>query len=385
MTARRAKTRWTLAAGKYGRRSSTCTRTWKGHTIDRAPNIDGTFASALAAAGADRENWSSSDLHRRIGFGLRCAYAHGVSAIRTHLDSHADQAEVSWEVFRQLRADWAGRIDLQAVSLVPLDDIQGSYGDDLAALVARSKGIFGGVTRSSLGDDGLAVKNLDKALDRLFKLAGSFDLEIDLHVDETGDPGSTTLLHIAQATLRHAYQGRVVCGHCCSLSVQPEDEALRTLDLVAKAEIGIVSLPAVNMYLQDRQLKRTPRWRGVTMIHEMQDRGIPVAIAGDNCRDSFHAYGDHDMIDTFRQGVRILHMDHPLRGAPELVGPAPSDIAHFSDHGRIAPGSPARLIVFNATSLNELLCRPQADRVVLDRGRRVAQPLPHYSELAVSR
>ena len=63
----------------------------------------------------------------------------------------------------------------------------------------------------------------------------------------------------------------------------------RTLDLLAEAEIAIVTLPTVNMYLQDRTPSRTPRWRGVTVIQEMRQRGILVAAAGDNCRDSFFA------------------------------------------------------------------------------------------------
>lgn len=370
----------------YGRHVWPClvdvhTHLDKAHSIDRAGNFDGTFATALAAASADRINWTPEDLQRRMTFGLRCAFAHGVSAIRTHLDSHADQAHRTWETFQQIRADWAERIDLQAVSLVPLDDIEGGFGEELAALVARSKGIFGGVTRASRGDDGLGVPDLSRSLDRLFGLASRYDLDLDLHVDETGDPTSATLSHVATAAIRHGYEGRVVCGHCCSLAVQPEADALRILDLVAKAKIAIVSLPAVNMYLQDRQAGRTPRWRGVTLIHEMRERGISVAIAGDNCRDSFHAYGDHDMIDTLRQGVRVLHLDHPLNDAMALVGPGPSDIAGFAGHGRLKIGAPARLIAFNARSLNEIMSRPQSDRIVFSLGRRIRERVPDYSEL----
>ena len=133
-------------------------------------------------------------------------------------------------------------------------------------------------------------------------------------------PTAATLPFIARAALRHGYKGRVVCGHCCSLAMQSASEVDRTLDLLAQADIAVVTLPTVNMYLQDRQAGRTPRWRGVTVVHEMLRRGIRVAAAGDNCRDSFYAYGDHDVLDTFRQSVRILHFDHPLTQAPALVG-----------------------------------------------------------------
>ena len=354
----------------------------RGHTVVRSPNASGMFADALKATAADRLKWTHDDLVTRMDFGLRCAYAHGVSAIRTHLDSVPEQAERSWHAFRDMRAAWRDRVALQAVSLLPIDFFRGEWGDRLATLVAESGGILGAVTRAaSAGGHGAPLDDLDALLDRLFGLAARYDLDIDLHVDESNDPKAAALPHVARAALRHGYQNRVTCGHCCSLAVQPDDQAERTLDLLAEARVAVVTLPTVNLYLQDRGGGRTPRWRGVTLVHEMRKRGIAVAAAGDNCRDCFYAYGDHDMIDTFRQAVRILHLDHPLADAPALVGPAPAKIAKLPDHGRIAAGGPARLIVFNARTLNEIVSRHHADRIVIDRGRRSSARVPDYSEL----
>jgi cytosine/creatinine deaminase len=354
----------------------------RAHTVVRAPNASGSFADAVCATMADRQRWTYDDLIARMDFGLRAAYAHGVSAIRTHLDSVPEQAERSWQAFRDLRAEWAGRIALQAVSLVPIDLFRDEAGDRLAALVAKSGGILGAVTRAAAATGhGVPLADLDALLDRLFQLAARHDLDIDLHVDETDDPKAAALPHVARAALRHRYQGRVVCGHCCSLAVQPEQQADETLDLLAKAQVAVVTLPTVNMYLQDRSSGRTPRWRGVTLVHEMRRRGIALAAAGDNCRDCFHAYGDHDMVDTFRQAVRILHLDHPLTDAPALIGPSPARIAKWAEHGRLAIGAPARLIVFNARSLNEVVSRPQSDRIVIDRGLHSRARVPDYSEL----
>jgi cytosine deaminase len=113
----------------------------------------------------------------------------------------------------------------------------------------------------------------------------------------------------------------------------------------------------------------------------MRQRGIPVTIAGDNCRDPFHAYGDHDMVDTFRQAVRILHLDYPFADAAAMTGPVPQAIIGAGPLGTIAKGGPARFILFNARTLNELICRPQSDRMVIDRGRQVSAALPDYSDL----
>jgi cytosine deaminase len=353
----------------------------KGHTVDRSPNVDGTFHNARLAAAADRPNWTAADLHRRMDFGLRCAYAHGVAAIRTHIDTYPDTAERSWQVVRDIRNQWRGKVDLQAVALCPIGLLDDAFGDRVASVVAQSGGLLGGVTRAAIGDHGAPLANIDALLDRVFTLAARHDLNIDLHVDETHDPTAATLPFVARAAMRHGYKGNVVCGHCCSLANQPESEVDRTLDLLAEADIAVVTLPTVNMYLQDRQPSRTPRWRGVTVVHEMLARGIKVAAAGDNCRDSFHAYGDHDVLDTYRQTVRILHLDHPLTGTPALVGATPTAIGRWQGHGTLAAGAPARLIVLNARTINEIICRPQSDRVVFDRGERVTASPPDYAEL----
>ena len=353
----------------------------KCHTVERNPNVDGTFHNARLAAAADRRHWTVADVRRRMDFGLRCAYAHGVSAIRTHIDTYHETIDRNWQALREMREEWRGRIDLQAVALCPIDLLTDEYGDRLAATVAASQGILGGVTRASIGNHGAPLGNIDALLDRLFSLARRHDLDVDLHVDETHDPAAATLPLVAHAVMRHGYKGRVVCGHCCSLANQPDSEVDRTLDLAAEAEIAVVTLPTVNMYLQDRKAGRTPRWRGVTVVHEMLKRGIRVAAAGDNCRDSFYAYGDHDVVDTFRQAVRIVHLDHPLGGAAALVGSAPAAIGKFSGHGQIAVGQPARLIMFNARTINEIVSRAHSDRVILDRGERLGATVPDYAEL----
>lgn len=354
----------------------------KGHIIPRAANPDGTFAGARDATMADRiKHWSHEDVTRRMRFGLRCAYAHGVAAIRTHLDSHEGQADISWAAFREMRSEWADRIPLQAVALMPIDGYRGAYGLHLADLVARSGGILGGVTRVAGGLHGQPVEDLDALLDRIFILAIERGLDVDLHVDESGDPSAASLPRVAAAALRNRFAGKLVCGHCCSLAVQPEEEVRRTLALCAEAGITIVTLPTVNMYLQDRVPDRTPRWRGVTLVRELRAAGVPVAIAGDNCRDPFHAYGDHDMVDTFRQGVKILHLDHPLGDAPALVGPEPARAMGIGPLGSISVGGPARLILFNARTMNQLLSRPQSDRAVIDGGRWVDAVAPDYEEL----
>ncbi|MEG3907126.1 cytosine deaminase [Microcoleus sp. w2-18bC1] len=346
----------------------------KGHIWERSPNRDGTFASAIEAVGADaQKNWNADDVYRRMEFGLKCSYAHGTKAIRTHIDSAGEQGTVSLGVFEALQAEWGDRLILQAVSLVSLDYYLTPAGEKLADRMAQTGGILGGVAYIN--------PDLDKQLDRVFALAKERNLNLDFHTDENDDPDSVTLREVAKTAIRHKFSGQIICGHCCSLAVQPSDLVTETMELVKEANIGIVSLPMCNLYLQDRESEHTPRWRGVTLVHELKAAGIPVAVASDNCRDPFYGFGDHDVLEVFNMAVRIAHLDRPYGDWPCAVTKTPADLMGLPNLGRIAVGLPADLILFKARNFSELLSRAQGDRTVLRQGIKIETTLPDYREL----
>src|SRR5713101_3041771 len=124
----------------------------KGHICPRSPNPVANFLGAASSTAIDRAaHWTAADVAARMEFGLRCAWAQGTVAVRTHIDSPAPQAEISWPVFRAVREAWAGRIDLQAASIMPMDFFAQPQGEQLADIVAESGGVLGCVTRVSTG------------------------------------------------------------------------------------------------------------------------------------------------------------------------------------------------------------------------------------------
>ncbi len=144
---------------------------------------------------------------------------------------------------------------------------------------------------------------------------------------------------------------------------------------------------------------------------------MPVAIASDNTRDQFYAYGDLDMLEVFNQvrgvdeggqekqnyacvirtyvnkafarsarsglsrsgaclaalsimhfslpcqGCRMAHLDRPYSDWPLSVTATPADAMHLPRHGRLAVGGPADFVIFRGRRYSELLSRPQYDRV----------------------
>ncbi len=347
----------------------------KGHIWRRAPNPSGDFPGAIGAVMRDRGGkWSAEDVAARMEFSLRCAYARGTRAIRTHLDSVGPQAEISFPVFAEARARWKGRIELQASPLFGVDVMFApGHLETIEKMVeAHGSKLVGAVT--------YMIPGLQEALDALFGLAERRGWDLDFHVDESADPEARTLGVIADTAIKRRFPGKILAGHCCSLARQDDDERQRVIEKVARAKMSVVSLPMCNLFLQDRHAGRTPRWRGVTALHELKASGVETLIASDNTRDPFYAYGDLDMLEVWREGVRILHLDYPYRDWAEAVSEAPARAMGIAPP-RLIAGEPADMILTQARDFTELFSRPQADRVVVRNGAALDAAAPAYSDL----
>jgi len=346
----------------------------KGHIWGRSPNPDGTFQGAILSVQRDRERYyRAEDVYRRMEFGLQCSYAHGTTAIRTHIDAVGEQGKIGFEVLAQLRQDWHDRLMLQGVCLAPTDYYLTLAGEALADRMADQGGILGGVAQGEA--------DLTDSLTRLFALAQERQLDLDLHVDETGDRHSRVLHQVATLALKQEFTGKIICGHCCSLDQQSPDQVQETLTLVKQAGLAIVSLPMCNLYLQGRN--QQPAWRGITRVHAIQAQAIPLAFASDNCRDPFFAYGDHDGLEVLTQAIRIGQLDHPFGQWCASVNKTPAQLMGLGDRGvgQLKPGSPADCVIFNARYFSELFARPQGDRQILRQGQAIPAELPDYQNL----
>ena len=352
----------------------------KTHTWHRAPNRSGTFFEALTSLGRDIGHWNEADLYRRAGFALRTAWAQGTRAIRTHVDTGLPWAEVSHAVMAQLREEWRGRIDLQTIPLCGGDAYTGPDAEKIAD-VSMKHGA------SALGAFLTMSAALPQQLDRMLAIARERGVGVDFHVDENDNPAAECLRQVAKAVLRAGFSGPVVCGHCCNLAVQDPERARSTIALVKSAGIGIISLPLCNLYLQDRRsagtlFPRTPLWRGLTLIQDFLDAGVPVACASDNVRDAFHAFGDYDLAEVYVQSVRLAHLDSRLMESVCVVTSTAYELMGYADRGRISSGAPAQLVVFTAHRFSELLSRPPTHRRCIDNENVHTPTLPDFAELA---
>lgn len=280
----------------------------KCHCVDRLPSVGGDLRAAIDAQFQDKANWTEDDLRTRATRGLQELIASGCQKARSHVDwTHGDDARkapLAWHVLSELAEEYSDQIDLQLAPLVSLYDL---HDPATARLLGQELARNGGALGSFVLDQPERMAGIQAAFD----IAAHYGCGLDFHVDEGLAPGLDGLSLIAQTALDRGFAGPVLCGHACSLMNCSGDRLAPTLDLIARADISVASLPTTNLYLQGRA-DGTPDRRGVTRIRELRAAGVNVVVGTDNVRDAFCPVGRHDPRNSLSVAILSAHLDPPL-------------------------------------------------------------------------
>jgi hypothetical protein len=267
-----------------------------------------SLLGAIDAMLADRVHWTPADVRERATRGLQWAWECGTTHVRTHVDWwEPESLPMAWPVMAELAQEWAGKVRLEQVSLIKLPLFE-----DAAQAMRLAKQVKATGPHALLGGFVHSTNWSENALRNLLVAAQACDLDIDLHVDEELNAAAVGLQVTARILREIGYEGRVVCGHICALAAQPEAQAFATLDAVARAPITVVSLPATNLLLQDAVTGRTPRQRGITLVKEARERGIPLLFASDNVQDPFCRLGSFDPVEALGTAALVAQLDEPF-------------------------------------------------------------------------
>ncbi|MDQ1679232.1 MAG: cytosine/creatinine deaminase, partial [Frankiaceae bacterium] len=306
------------------------------------------------AAGMD-----GGDVYSRARRTVGDYLASGFTAVRTHVDlllAGGDPLR-GVDALLTLRDEVAGVLDMQVCVLVsPL-----SGTDVVEEAVARGIDVLGGCPH--LADDPAAETT------RLLDIAERHGLPVDLHTDEQLDPDVLSIIELAEQVRARAMGQLVTASHCVSLGMLDAAPLARVIDHVLAADLGIVTLPITNLYLQGRA-HPTATPRGLTAIRALLDAGVRVAAGGDNIRDPFNPMGRADPFETTSLLITAGHLD------------SEAALALVTDGGRSVLGLPAAgprvgaradLVAVEADDITDALAGPTGSRLVLRAGRVVSE------------
>jgi cytosine/creatinine deaminase len=333
----------------------------KAFLADRVNNERGDLQGAIDAMVAARPTIDVSDTIERAERAARTMAAHGFGFVRTHVDTTLDNGLISVEALVEVRDRVADVVDVQIVALCG-SPVAGVNGAGQRALLheamARGADLVGGCPQLEDGSTRAAI-------DTLLAIAAEIDVGVDLHTDETLDPGVEGLAELAEIVSATGFAHPVTASHCVSLGMRSVERQRDVADALAAAGIAIVTLPATNLYLQGRDHQQAMP-RGLTAVKALRDAGVVVAAGGDNLQDPFNPLGRGCPFETAALMVLAAHLS-PAEAWASVTDQARRVVGGPPDG--TAPGARADLIAVRAASLRAAVAAAPADRMVWRRGR----------------
>jgi cytosine deaminase len=290
--------------------------------------------------------------------------ANGFRFVRTHADTTTEHGLHSVEALATVRERLSDVIDIEIVALCGWPVIGPAGADQRALLIdalAAGADLVGGCPH--LEDSG----DTRGATEFFLQTATDHGVGVDLHTDETLDPGVLGLVDLAEMVLA-GFDQQVTASHCISLGMQDARRQSEIAELVASADINVVALPHTNLFLQGRG--RAPMPRGLTAVAALRAAGANVAAGADNLQDPFNPVGRACPFETAGLMIMTSHL-LPVEAWTTVTDNA----ATATGAGIISctPGSPADLLAVRASSLREAIAFGPADRHVWYHGARISE------------
>lgn len=309
---------------------------------DRLPNKSGTLQEALKVTAELKSTFTREDVRERAEQALQMIIKRGTTHIRTHAEFDPVGGFHGFEVIMELKEKYKDFVDMQVVAF-PQEGIIKAPGTEELMYRAMDMGadVVGGIPYND--------SDPKEHLDIVFEIAKKYDKDIDLHQDFKDDAEGQTIEMVAQRAIDEGYVGRVSVGHLTSLGAVPDEKLKPIIELMAKADMNVMSLPMTDLHLGGRHDEYNVR-RAVTPIRKLRDGGVNVVLATNNIRNPFTPYGNGDLMQVAMLAIPVAHLGgaDDLHTVLPMITSKPAQALKFDDYG-IEEGKPATLVLLDTT------------------------------------
>lgn len=327
----------------------------KTRIIDRCQVRQGTVQEAVAQTAAAKRAFTEEDIYARARKTLEQCIANGTMVVRTHVEIDPGIRLRGFDAIRQLAKDYSWAVDVE-ICAFPQEGLLNNPGTEelLAEAIRKGARVVGAVPYLDTDPRG--------QIDRIFALARTFDVDVDMHLDLGDTPEGMDVGYVCDQTERHRHGGRVAVGHVTRLSTAPRSTFEAIGRRLADAGVAVTVLPATDLYLCGRGQAHSIL-RGVTAAHRLLALGVNCSLSTNNVLNPFTPYGDGSLIRMANLYANVSQVSHPdeLAECFAMVSSRSARLLRREDYG-IAVGKTADLVVFD--------CRDAASAVA-----ELAQPL----------
>lgn len=282
--------------------------------------------------------------------------ARGTTHCRTHVDIGPDIGLANFHGVAATRDAVRDRMDMQIVAF-PQTGVMTRPGtlDLLDRACADGADAIGGLDPIGIDQDPKGQ------LDGLFAIADRHGVEVDIHLHDRGEIGAVTIDMIHDRTKALGLKGRVAVSHAFCLGSVPGDRLEGLIGKLLDQDIAIMTHgPSGD----------TP----FPPVRRLQDAGVRLFTGSDGIRDCWGPLNSGDMLQrafvvAYRNGFRrdadiTLTLAMATTGGAQLMG---------ADGYGLDPGCVADLVLVDAETLAEAVVEHPTRRLVMKRGRVVAE------------
>ena len=329
---------------------------------ERAPSLEGTVAEALRVTAEAKRAFTMDDIRARARRVLDAAIRAGTTAMRSHVEIDPIVSLKGLDALVDLKREYAPAIDLQLCAFAQ-EGILRSPGTE--ALLARA--LQGGA--DLIGGCPYNDTDAHAQIDIVFRLAREFDVDVDFHIDFFDEPDHMDVLYVAEQTVRFGWQGRVAAGHVSELAALEPERLDRVAAVLKDAGIGVIILPATDLYLMGRKDVQNPR-RGLAPAKRLLAAGVTVAAATNNILNAFTPMGTGDLALMGFLVTAAAHMgtEADVANVLAMLTDHPARLLRLPDYG-LYVGARADLVLWETERPTEVVTTMAPRRLVVKAGR----------------
>jgi cytosine deaminase len=334
-------------------------------------NDAGTLSEGIDIWAEYKQNLTKDDVRKRAKRTIKWLVANGVTRVRTHADVTEDSLSTV-EALVELRRELQEFIDIEVVAF-PQDGIYTREGNETALrdAVEMDVDVIGAIPHAEPTRE-TGVKSIQTAFD----IAREKDLKIDMHIDETDDPGSRFTEVLANEARRHSWGEQTTASHAAALHSYPNPYASKVISLIADSGVSVITNPPDNSVLQGRY-DDYPRRRGHTRIDQLHEAGVTVGLGHDSVMDPWYHYGKADPLDAAYVLIHYAQMSgySDVETIWDMLTTANASIFGADNYG-LGPGDEGSLVVYDSFGAFDTLRTRAPRRLVLKEGTPIARTQP---------
>ena len=330
--------------------------------LDRCRPERGTLDEAIMRVSQAKRAFTPEDVFARASRALDKAIVQGTTHVRTHVEVDPVIGMRGFEGVRQAAESRRWAVDVE-ICVFPQEGLTNNPGTEelLRAALAQGAHVVGAAPYTDTDPHA--------QIDRVFRMAADFAVDIDMHLDLGDSPQGMDAEYVCEVTSRYRYGGRVAIGHVTKMSLLPPERFEALARRLADAGVAVTVLPATDLFLMGRGARHASV-RGVLAAHELLERGVNCSLSTNNVLNPFTPYGDCSLVRMANLYANVCHVAAPaqLRECLEMITRRSARLLRLRDYG-VEVGASADLVVLDCASADAAVAELAVPLYGFKRGR----------------